>query len=85
MLTPFARALGAFTHVRLCPLPLRQIGAILHDPRIREQEFGNFQSPGLSAAVRAQVRAGFVAAWTRTNSPVGLGGGCARAAAAAAQ
>ena len=33
-----------------------QIGAILHDPRIREQEFGNFQSPGLSAAVRAQVR-----------------------------
>ena len=25
-----------------------------HDPRIREQEFGNFQNPGLTATVRAE-------------------------------
>eukprot|EP00697_Spironema_sp_BW2_P004194 gnl/Spiro4/15685_TR8432_c1_g1_i1.p1 gnl/Spiro4/15685_TR8432_c1_g1~~gnl/Spiro4/15685_TR8432_c1_g1_i1.p1 ORF type:complete len:628 (-),score=201.29 gnl/Spiro4/15685_TR8432_c1_g1_i1:41-1651(-) len=37
--------------------PRDQVGVLHHDPRIREQEFGNFQSPGLTAAVRVEEQA----------------------------
>jgi len=53
--SPFERAQQTLYGMYDGGLPRDRVGVVLHDPRLREQEFGNFQPPGLSAAVRAEI------------------------------
>eukprot|EP00754_Rhynchopus_humris_P046266 Rhum_TRINITY_DN5778_c0_g1::Rhum_TRINITY_DN5778_c0_g1_i1::g.18296::m.18296 len=55
--SPFERAQQTLYGLYDGGFPRQQVGVVHHDPRIREQEFGNFQSIGLSAAVRAEMKA----------------------------
>eukprot|EP00656_Telonema_subtile_P044402 TRINITY_DN50664_c0_g1_i1.p1 TRINITY_DN50664_c0_g1~~TRINITY_DN50664_c0_g1_i1.p1 ORF type:complete len:471 (+),score=93.67 TRINITY_DN50664_c0_g1_i1:129-1541(+) len=52
--SPFERAIQTLYGLYQGGFPRSQVGVVHHDPRIREQEFGNFQNPGLTATVRAE-------------------------------
>jgi len=54
--SPFERTIQTLYGMFAGGFPRKQVGAILHDPRIREQEFGNLQSQSLHAKVKAEVR-----------------------------
>eukprot|EP01064_Diplonema_japonicum_P004547 TRINITY_DN129_c0_g3_i1.p1 TRINITY_DN129_c0_g3~~TRINITY_DN129_c0_g3_i1.p1 ORF type:complete len:446 (+),score=67.13 TRINITY_DN129_c0_g3_i1:48-1340(+) len=54
--SPFERAVQTLYGLYKGGLPRKQVCVVHHDPRIREQEFGNFQSIGLTAAVRAEEK-----------------------------
>uniref|UniRef100_A0A7S4PRV3 Uncharacterized protein n=1 Tax=Alexandrium monilatum TaxID=311494 RepID=A0A7S4PRV3_9DINO len=55
-LSPFERTQQ--TYVAACKggFPADQVGVLHVDPQIREQEFGNFQDPGLTSKVRAEEK-----------------------------
>eukprot|EP01062_Namystynia_karyoxenos_P078635 TRINITY_DN8134_c0_g1_i2.p1 TRINITY_DN8134_c0_g1~~TRINITY_DN8134_c0_g1_i2.p1 ORF type:complete len:473 (+),score=171.45 TRINITY_DN8134_c0_g1_i2:71-1489(+) len=53
-LSPFERTQQTLLAMYHGGFPEQQVGAVHVDARIREQEFGNFQNPGLHAAVRAE-------------------------------
>eukprot|EP01063_Lacrimia_lanifica_P042001 TRINITY_DN9947_c0_g1_i1.p1 TRINITY_DN9947_c0_g1~~TRINITY_DN9947_c0_g1_i1.p1 ORF type:complete len:616 (+),score=161.68 TRINITY_DN9947_c0_g1_i1:82-1929(+) len=55
--SPFERAVQTLYGLFEGGFPRQQVDVIHHDPRLREQEFGNFQSIGLSAAVKAEMKA----------------------------
>eukprot|EP01059_Diplonema_ambulator_P024511 TRINITY_DN4053_c0_g1_i1.p1 TRINITY_DN4053_c0_g1~~TRINITY_DN4053_c0_g1_i1.p1 ORF type:complete len:447 (+),score=107.64 TRINITY_DN4053_c0_g1_i1:49-1341(+) len=54
--SPFARAVQTLYGLYKGGFPREQVGVVHHDPRIREQEFGNFQTIGLTAAVREEEK-----------------------------
>ena len=53
--SPFERAQQTLYGMYDGGFPRHRVSVVHHDPRLREQEFGNFQPPGLSAAVRAEI------------------------------
>eukprot|EP00121_Abeoforma_whisleri_P002526 Awhi_evm1s2268 len=54
--SPFERAIQTLYALYEGGFPRSQVDALHHDPRIREQEFGNFQSIGLDASAREQAK-----------------------------
>eukprot|EP01060_Flectonema_neradi_P005270 TRINITY_DN1349_c5_g1_i1.p1 TRINITY_DN1349_c5_g1~~TRINITY_DN1349_c5_g1_i1.p1 ORF type:complete len:470 (+),score=67.05 TRINITY_DN1349_c5_g1_i1:40-1449(+) len=55
--SPFERTIQTLYGLYAGGFPRTNVCKVHHDPRIREQEFGNFQSIGLTAAVRAEEKA----------------------------